>query len=800
MIFFRVRFCRSLSLLPVPLFPSSFFVCPSCTAPYLRIPLLLSFFSSPERLSSLKNHQLRQLLDAVLFEPDLWEEEPEEETQPPAVVPAPDRESFRTPVGLLFNELRNSPQGVMAPVLRMIETVVEMDTGRFTLSSAPLFLYVVRLAVRMEAYILYLVRHHDWMKSRGRGALYNGVMAESLTRGLNCSPEIAEALKHCVTELRGILNDKVLPILEHWCNQSLRDNDGYAICVLYTHLALLFQNTEREEVNQRMVTTHLCAQIILNSRHQFGVGKAASLDPDAPNAAAMESAAAVLGIPDTAVFDLFASQRSNVLHWLDSHPEQGNQVMEAIIRVVTLTGTRTRRFDRQQLQTRSWEPLSGRHCQGRFVPTAASSPNASAAAQRRRRRLRRRKAEKTAGRPALTPEQQEIEDFYGPSGEEDDFEEFTDSDIEDVLRTEEEEQTAAGAEEEKNSSTTDGRKGKEQKSFGLFSFGRKKKSASSPEETTETSGGLQPRPPLRDAFPDEIADSTVEQQANWDIEINVQLGDFTLQGARLQVLEDEVGDLRQFLAHSDVFSSQQHSFGSGRATGGPLGGHMQCAPVELAQNRRWYRLVGMRHDLIIWDPDVRLCHARYLEEEGGRARARVLPGGVMLVDEPIPEHWNPGNYPAAELYRNRIGRVYSPSSAADWLQKALAPVLRSHLHDVSFSLGSVDGFFFRPLPVLYFFFLCLGELFLCSFAVRPCRSSCTVSDNRRSEPPAALGTAVREEAAVPPRNLLLPRNSRCWSASLPVTVSGSCRGRRPALQLVVLGNPISRSILATILD
>ena len=45
------------------------------TAPYLRIPLLLRFFSSAEQTAALANQQLQDMLDAVLFEPGEWHPE-----------------------------------------------------------------------------------------------------------------------------------------------------------------------------------------------------------------------------------------------------------------------------------------------------------------------------------------------------------------------------------------------------------------------------------------------------------------------------------------------------------------------------------------------------------------------------------------------------------------------------------------------------------------------------------------------------------------------------------------------------
>ena len=73
------------------------------TAPYLRIPLLLSFFTDRHRASALREPQLQVVLDAVLFEPGPWLSPGHME--PPKTVPAPNRKHLATAAGLLFNEL-----------------------------------------------------------------------------------------------------------------------------------------------------------------------------------------------------------------------------------------------------------------------------------------------------------------------------------------------------------------------------------------------------------------------------------------------------------------------------------------------------------------------------------------------------------------------------------------------------------------------------------------------------------------------------------------------------------------------
>ena len=78
------------------------------TVPYLRIPLLLRFFSTPERIGALADPFLQEVLDAAMFEPSLWQHKLKKDC--PEDVPAQDREHLATPCGLLLNELVKSPQ------------------------------------------------------------------------------------------------------------------------------------------------------------------------------------------------------------------------------------------------------------------------------------------------------------------------------------------------------------------------------------------------------------------------------------------------------------------------------------------------------------------------------------------------------------------------------------------------------------------------------------------------------------------------------------------------------------------
>lgn len=174
------------------------------TVPYLRIPLVLSFFTSEDRIHSLQTQKLQKVLDAVLFEPGefllapqdlghlLWQtkakerrkkrkeqlekqraepeqkqltSQPEANVKPerptrqvdvvPTSVPTNSREMLATPYGLLLNELSRAPGGVLRPLLQLLRSALALESGGS--GALPLVLYVIRVATRVDSYLAFLV-------------------------------------------------------------------------------------------------------------------------------------------------------------------------------------------------------------------------------------------------------------------------------------------------------------------------------------------------------------------------------------------------------------------------------------------------------------------------------------------------------------------------------------------------------------------------------------------------------------------------------------------------------------------
>lgn len=103
------------------------------TVPYLRIPLVATLLSDESRVRALASVDLQGVLDSVLFEPGPWLAPPPAFGAPhplPTTVPAQSRAHLATPLGLLFNELLRSPDTLLRAIERLVDTAVEMDTGR----------------------------------------------------------------------------------------------------------------------------------------------------------------------------------------------------------------------------------------------------------------------------------------------------------------------------------------------------------------------------------------------------------------------------------------------------------------------------------------------------------------------------------------------------------------------------------------------------------------------------------------------------------------------------------------------
>lgn len=306
------------------------------TVPYLRIPFLLTFFSNEIRLKALRNVKIQEVLDAALFEPGAWQDNPVKTAI--AEVPVEAREHLCSSVGLLFNELMMAPKLVLQSIQTILERVVDMDTGKYS-SISESILYAIRLVIRVEGFILFLGRNREYKKKMKASSLientneskYYGSNFEADVRGLECSEEAMVAAIQCQKQLRQFLNEQVFKVVARWIKKSKDEGHMAIACKLYAHMAYLFRNIQPEELNSTIVFSIMACQIFLFNRYKYDLDLDADFIAGKKLRKDIEDYKDDLGIPQVELFDLFQLHRVKIMDWFISHPDERNEVSPAAL-------------------------------------------------------------------------------------------------------------------------------------------------------------------------------------------------------------------------------------------------------------------------------------------------------------------------------------------------------------------------------------------------------------------------------------------------------------------------------------
>ena len=199
-------------------------------------------------------------------------------------------------------------------------------------------------------------------------------------------------------------------MLERWSEGTLRDGNNPQICIVAAHLALLIQNFEYSDLDERTVRLHICSQVNLMSRHSFlsdplrrERGRVSvqqskgsmyelythtathshtltsplflpyTISPLLSPSLSSSSQSRFLRdlqVPETEVFSLFQTQRTKILQWMESHPMERGRVLEGVVTALTRTGSVSKVGEGEG--EREWRSLLGRNCGGRYVPAASA--------------------------------------------------------------------------------------------------------------------------------------------------------------------------------------------------------------------------------------------------------------------------------------------------------------------------------------------------------------------------------------------------------------------------------------------
>jgi hypothetical protein len=265
-----------------------------------------------------------------------------------------------------------APNVVLDAILQMLDKAIDMDTGTYSEISDSI-LYIIRLAIRVESYLLFLVsnhRHHKKNKSQ-----YSGAYDEAIIRGLECNEDTIEKAMVCQSDLRHILDDKVFKIIARWikrCKQKGRMKDA---CMLHAHLSLIYSNITPDELDARTVFTMLACQIFLFNNYKYDLD---IVGPAKERSKLEENINNDLIIPQVELFDMFQRNRCKILNWLKSNPELRNIVMDGIVQLVE-EGNNVD-FDNSNNEMhveKNWISIEqkGLHFGGRYVPENEYDPS-----------------------------------------------------------------------------------------------------------------------------------------------------------------------------------------------------------------------------------------------------------------------------------------------------------------------------------------------------------------------------------------------------------------------------------------
>eukprot|EP00958_Prasinococcus_capsulatus_P016955 scaffold1900_cov389-Prasinococcus_capsulatus_cf.AAC.31 len=361
------------------------------TAPFLRIPLVIHFFASKERIKALASQKLQQVLDACLFEMGPWlkpsDGNPmtavvgaaEVDASSQLMIPAQDRMHTSTPLGLLFNELRNAPHTLVDAVDSILRYALALDSGRYDSESGgcAVILYAVRLAIRIESFLAFILEHCEWRSTAGSDVFQmntTSVGSNTHIRGLaDLSTASMDGVSNAQNRIHKQLHGTVFRVLERWYDDCAKRRMIRDACVIRAHITYLFKDLKYEHIDERIAVSMLSSQLFLNANHGFAI-EALAQEGRGKSSKKEErtSPLETLGIPDLEVFDIFQRHRHKLVKWLSANVSSRNNVMESVVRLVTFTGSRADRdlkAGEHSFGVREWKnaDIYGGG-EGRFVP------------------------------------------------------------------------------------------------------------------------------------------------------------------------------------------------------------------------------------------------------------------------------------------------------------------------------------------------------------------------------------------------------------------------------------------------
>jgi hypothetical protein len=229
------------------------------TVPYLRLPMIISFFATKDRVPLLLNRDIQGILEGVLFEPRRWITAL---TRPQMKVVPAEQIHLGASRGMLLNEIEFSPVLLLESLLKLGQLASELNTGSYTSSAVRIILFVLRLISRVETFIIHFLDNPTLHQSPLAGP--EGESEAQIDRVY---------LEEIRSKLRRFQVGPLRKIVESWEAQAQEASDLMSSCTFNGHLALLYRGLRDSEFNEKNASALLGHLAFLQTWYNPGLGK-----------------------------------------------------------------------------------------------------------------------------------------------------------------------------------------------------------------------------------------------------------------------------------------------------------------------------------------------------------------------------------------------------------------------------------------------------------------------------------------------------------------------------------------------
>ena len=332
------------------------------TVPYMRIPLVLTFFSTEDRIPKLQSVELRNILDSVLFEPGKHLSMEMYGVQP-LMVPTQYPDLLSSPYGLLLNELCRSPENVLRSVHVLLQGALALDTGCCVDSesddtfnpSGQIIMYICRLGARVSNFLCFLLEYakngNQYMNATLREIYISNEILPILKKGKDeLQRVLCEQFRRLFDEYLGQLENETV---KNATNEKLINRNSRLACDLHSHKLLLFRNMGRVEgLNMICAKTIAGSFIYLTTRHTW-------------NKATRERGRLLM--PETEVYELLCHQRRRLITYIRGMKQGALDELMQTVLFMSSSFTGAFRADSTVLDNSNmWSKIMGERSVGRW--------------------------------------------------------------------------------------------------------------------------------------------------------------------------------------------------------------------------------------------------------------------------------------------------------------------------------------------------------------------------------------------------------------------------------------------------